>query len=265
MISLILKLQLAAWTVALRSCALPFTTLLWRRDRHLTWKLKEVCFGSQRPGVYPEVPISALIGRETSSRILELPSESYNVTETELLCLAAITSNVGACVVFEFGTADGRTTRNLAANVGASGRVYTLNLPLEDDSTHSQAVPIGFRFQHSPEASSIEQLWGDSRTFDFSPFYKRCQVIFIDADHSDSAVWSDSQTALRLVNDQLGVILWHDALRFGVQTALPRLMRQSGLPIHLIAGTNLAVLCMVKGEAVSPEIWAEEANAYARN
>jgi predicted O-methyltransferase YrrM len=255
MIKRLLALQRAAWSVALRASVLPVTSLLRRTDRHLAWRLNEVCFRARRPGVYPEVDLASLISRSTSVRVLELPAETYSVTETELLALAAITSHVHADEVFEFGTADGRTTRNLAANVNPSGRVYTLNIPVTQDRTHSHTVPIGYRFLDSPEADRITQLWGDSRRFGFEPYHGRCQVIFIDADHADEAVWSDSHAALRLVDSQRGMILWHDALRYGVQTALPRLMRRDGLPIHLIAGTNLAFLCFAQGAAVLPDDW----------
>jgi predicted O-methyltransferase YrrM len=258
MIERLLALQRAAWSVALRASALPVTTLLRRTDRHLTWRLNEVCFGARRPGVYQEVDLASLIGRSISARVLELPTESYSVTVTELLALAAITSHLHAQVVFEFGTADGRTTRNLAANVGPTGHVYTLNIPVDQDRTHSHTVPVGYRFLGSPEEDRITQLWGDSRLFGFEPYYGRCQVIFIDADHADGPVWSDSQVALRLVDAQRGMILWHDALRYGVQTALPRLMQQDRLPIHLIAGTNLAFLCFARGGAVTPGDWVQE-------
>lgn len=263
MIRTLWALQRAAWAVALRAIVLPVTTLLRRTDRHLVWRLNDVCFGGQRPGVYREVQLASLIGRSTSTRVLELPAESYNVTETELLALAAITSHLQAHAVFEFGTADGRTTRNLAANVEPSGHVYTLNIPPEQERTHSLDIQIGARFLGSPEADRITQLWGDSRTFSFEPYYGRCQVVFIDADHADEAVWSDSRTALRLADPQRGIIVWHDALRYGVQTALPRLMQQDDLPIHLIAGTNLAFLCFAQGRAMTPDDWVKEVSNRA--
>lgn len=258
MIRLLLALQRVAWAVALRAIVLPVTTLLRRSDRHLVWRLNDLCFGGQRPGVYREVQLGSLIGRSTSTRVLELPAESYNVTETELLALAAITSHLHAGAVFEFGTANGRTTRNLAANIEPSGHVYTLNIPLDQDRSRSEAIQIGSRFLGSPEADRITQLWGDSRTFSFEPYYGRCQVVFIDADHADAAVWSDSQAALRLADPQRGIVVWHDALRFGVQRVLPRLMQQDGLPIHLIAGTNLAFLCFAQGRAMMPGEWVKE-------
>lgn len=258
MIRRLLELEWRALRLALRAALLPFTALLWRKERHLVWRLSEACFGADRPGVYPEIGLSDLLDRATTAHILELPRESYSVTELELLALAALTSFLRPRVVFEIGTADGRTTRNLAANVGAAGRVYTINLPLEEDSTHRQAVPVGFRFQGRIEAGRIVQFWGDSREFDFSPYFGRCQLVFIDADHSEEAVLADSKTALWLVDREAGLILWHDALRYGVQAALPLLMRQQSLPLGLIARTNLAMLCFAGGRAMAPEEWSRE-------
>jgi predicted O-methyltransferase YrrM len=258
MIKQVLQLQWKAWTIAIRTIIFPVTSLIRRKDRHLIWRLWEVCFGSQRPGVYPEVQLTKLMDSSTSVQLHDLPAEPYNVTITELLALAAITSQLDARTVFEFGTADGRTTLNLAANINLSGQVYTINLPLEQDSKHTQEVPVGFRFKERPEANRIKQLWGDTKTFDFSPYFNSCQVVFIDADHSHEAVWRDSQTALKLVDHRLGIIIWHDALAYSVQTALPRLMSQSNLPIHLIAGTNLAVLLFASGKTMMPDEWIRQ-------
>lgn len=254
----IVQLQKKAWAIALRTLFLPATTLLRRVDRHLAWRLWEVCFGSQRPGLYPEVLLGSLVDESTAVKLLAIPAEPYNVTELELMAIAALTRQVQALKIFELGTADGRTTLNLAANLTPNGQVYTINLPLEEDRGHHQDIPVGYRFQNAPEASQIVQLWGNTRTFDFSAYSHSCQVVFIDADHSDSGVWIDSHTALNLVDTHLSIILWHDALRFGVQTALPRLIQEEGLPIYLIAGTNLAILLFVNGKAVTPEEWSKQ-------
>jgi predicted O-methyltransferase YrrM len=258
MIARLLELEGKSWSVALRAAVLPVTCLLRRPERHLVWKLSEVCFGAQRPGVYPDVSLGALLHRDTVVRLVDIPPERYNVAEAELFAVAALASRLRAMVAFEFGTADGRTTRNLAANLPPSGRVYTLNLPLERDPTHHQDTPVGSRFLRTEEAERIIQLWGDSREFDFMPYAGRCQFVFIDADHAEGAVWSDSQAGLELVDRRRGVILWHDALRYGVQHALPRLARESRLPIHLITGTNLALLCFLEGRAIAPSAWAQD-------
>ncbi len=249
------QLERKAWSVAARAVVLPVTCLAARRNRHLVWRLWDVCFGAERPGVYPEVALSRLLDRTTPARVMELPAEPYHVSETELLALALLSSQVRARTIFEFGTADGRTTRNLAANVAPGGRVYTLNLQLHLDATHSQTVPVGFRFLGSPEAERITQLWGRSTEFEFAPYLGGCQLVFVDADHSEAAVWADSQVAMRLVDREAGVVVWHDALRFGIPMVLPRLIKEQEMPIHLVARTNLAILCFARGRPVLPSDW----------
>jgi predicted O-methyltransferase YrrM len=173
----------------------------------------------------------------------------------ELLVIAALAEECGAKIAFEIGTADGRTTLNIADNIAAGGTVYTLNLPLEQDRGHLQRVPIGHHFLGRRSRGEIRQLWGDSKTFDFSPYEGRCQLLFIDGDHFEPGVTIDSQTALRLTDRENGVILWHDALRFDVQRALPRFATAKRLPIHLISNTNLAALFFSKGAPVVPLDW----------
>ena len=80
-------------------------------------------------------------------------------------------------------------------------------------------------------------------------------VVFVDADHFEPGVSIDTRAALTLVDRRDGIVIWHDALRYDVQTALPRIARTSNLPVHLIAGTNLAVLCFLNDEAVDPGTW----------
>lgn len=254
--ALLFELQRKAWALALRCCVLPVSCLLSRRERHLMWRLYEVCFGALRPGVYPEVALSTLVGRDTVVTLAELPAEYYNLTELELLAVAALTRRLRPRTAFEIGTADGRTTLNIAINQAPEGRVLTLNLPLDQDYTvHRQECGVGERFLGHPAQQRITQLWGDSRTFDFTPYWGTCDLVFIDADHSTGAVRRDSETALRLVDRERGVVLWHDALRYGIQRELPELALRTGLPVFLVAETNLALLCFAKKAPLAPLEW----------
>ena len=256
MVKRLLELQRRAWSVALRTALLPATSLIRRADRHLTWRLSEVCFGAQRPGIYPEVSLGTLLSGDVPVTLRSLPNRSYNVTEMELLAISAIVKQMQARSAFEIGTADGRTTLNIANNMAAGGTVFTLNLPLDQDAGHTQDLPVGYHFSNQRLAASVVQLWGDSQTFDFSPYRQRCQIVFIDADHFEPGVSIDSQSALCLVDRNNSVVLWHDALRFDVQVVLPRFIKSEGLPIHLIAGTNLAALFFLNGQPVAPSEWA---------
>lgn len=248
-----------ALALALRAAALPATLPFRRGDRLLVARLWDVCWGSLRRGVYPEVELTSLMSRDDEVRLLDLPAEVYHIADSKLLAVAALARRARPRIAFEMGTADGRTTRNLAANLDTEGHVYTLSLPLEQDPIHAdlQSVPIGTRLRGTPEEGRTTQLLGDSRTFDFAPYRGRCGLVFIDADNAEHSVLANSRTALDLVDRESAVILWNDALSFGTRVALPRLMRQGGLPIHLIAGKGLGLLCFAGGAAVTPQEWAD--------
>lgn len=256
--------EMKAWSVALRTAPLPFGVLLRRNDRHLSTRVSELCFGAHRPGVYPELSRSTIISGELFVTLRNLPGQSYNVTETELLAIGSIIKQMNARVAFEIGTADGRTIANMGDNMASQSTVFTLNLPLDEDPGHSQNVRVGDCFLRRPPAARVVQLWGDSKTFDFSPYWGSCGVVFIDGVHFEPGVSKDTRVAMQLVNRENGVILWHDALRFDVQKVLPKIAAAQALPIHLITNTNLACLFFSGGVAVDPVIWAS-ACTRARN
>jgi predicted O-methyltransferase YrrM len=251
-----LRLEGMALSLLMWSATMVATAPFRRLDRHLLWRLYETCFGSQQLGIYPEKPLTLFMDDTTAVTVANLSASYFNMSECELLALAALTARVRARRVLEIGTEDGQTTRSFALNVAPGGQVYTLNLELERDPTHQQSTPVGSRFAGTAEAARITQLWGDSRRFDFSPYLGSCQIVFVDADHSEEGVTKDSERALAIVDKGRGVILWHDALLYGVKKALPRLMKRLRLPVWLVGGTIVAVVCYREGKPVEPEHWA---------
>ena len=175
--TLALRLVGVSCRVAAAALSFPVTCLFSRRVRHTVWRAYEMFFGSARAGVYPECSLGEIIRSHDPVQLVELHAKSYNVTETELLCLVALERAAKTTKAFEFGTADGRTSRNLAANLETGGLLLTLNIAPELDSTHRHDVPVGQRFLGTAEAARIQQLWGDSRHFDGSPYRAQCQCI----------------------------------------------------------------------------------------
>jgi hypothetical protein len=86
----------------------------------------------------------------------------------------------------------------------------------------------------------VTQLFGDSKTFDTSPWTGSCDVVFVDGSHAYSYVVSDTQKALDIVAPN-GLVLWHDYAgprhAPGVYRALNELARR--LPLVRIEGTTL--------------------------
>ena len=159
-----------------------------------------------------------------------------------------------ARVMFEFGTASGRTAYLWARNSPPDAKVVTLTLSANDIAVYrresgdadtdvrtalDESKFSSFYYSGTPAASKVTQLYGDSKTFDETPWVGRCDLVFVDGSHALSYVQSDSRKALRLTKSG-GLVLWHDyrgpTLR-GVYDGLNALA--SEIPLVHIKGTSL--------------------------
>jgi len=166
------------------------------------------------------------------------------------LVLTAIAKLLECERIFEFGTYRGETSWLLAHNL-PSARIYTLDfegveaarnarLELTDPELYT-AGDRGTRFCGTREGRSITQLFGDSATFDFSPYRGNIDLVYIDASHSYSYVRSDTEAALDMLSD-LGSIMWDDYTHYsGVYAYLNELAPKLDSPIFHILGTRLAL------------------------
>jgi hypothetical protein len=126
--------------------------------------------------------------------------------------------------MFEFGTCTGKTAYLWARNAADDARVTTLTLaPAErcigrtvegdDDTDLSYADResgfTNFLYSGSAVAHKVEQVFGDSKALDITPWAGTCDLVFVDGSHAYSYVVSDSEKALQLVRHG-GLVLWHD-------------------------------------------------------
>jgi hypothetical protein len=155
--------------------------------------------------------------------------------------------------MFEFGTCTGKTAYLWARNQPPGGRVTTLTLA-PDQIDRYQAAPgdepqatafaksesAGSRFLYTGTDAEprVEQLFGDSKTFDDGPYREACDVVFVDGSHARSYVVNDTEKALRMVKPG-GMVLWHDYSPDcpGVFAVLNQLAAR--LPLMHVAGTTL--------------------------
>lgn len=213
--------------------------------------------------------------------VLEPQQRDGNVSLLELLILNHIAEQKAPAIVFEFGTFDGRTTLNFAANTPDSTRIYTIDLPRSQlDQTYMELDQYerkyadkdspGVRFQDTPEAAKIVQLLGDTANFDFSPWYGNVDLVFIDASHTAAYVQNDTEIALKLIGSRPGIIIWHN---YGIWPDVTDVLdgRQESDPrlrdtVHIF-GTSIA-LCEPNskespaGRARGPEIEVALATDY---
>ena len=62
-------------------------------------------------------------------RLIGIDRVFGNIQPYELFVLMTIVKSIKAKKIFEFGTFDGRTTRNFTLNIPENGHVFTLDLP----------------------------------------------------------------------------------------------------------------------------------------
>src|SRR5262249_2827432 len=172
----------------------------------------------------------------------------------EVFCLAAITRKMAPSVALEIGTYDGRSTMAIARNI--PGKVYTVNLgpdymDLHPEESHWIDIKLSRKVRSGeralpPETERIVQIFSDSTKLDFNQF-GAVDLILIDGGHAYHVVKSDTENALRIINRERGVIIWHDAVAYGVEPCLRRL----ALPLSIVDGTLLALLFFDGGQPVN--------------
>ncbi|CAA6605738.1 putative O-methyltransferase family 3 [Rhodospirillaceae bacterium LM-1] len=177
------------------------------------------------------------------------------VSDLEQWILAVLSKK--SLSMFEFGTCTGRTTYLWARNSAPEARITTLTLAPdqlaayvkeagdEEDVTHdalTETIYSSFLYSGTSVEAKITQLFGDSKSFDETPYIKSCDLIFVDGSHAYSYVKSDTAKALSMIKPG-GLVVWHDyrgpRKQKGVWRALNELARTH--PLRHVGGTSLVI------------------------
>jgi predicted O-methyltransferase YrrM len=209
------------------------------------------------------VAIDCVISNELIE-IVEPMMREGNVGLDELMVISGIIKKETPRRIFEIGTFDGRTTLNMAYSSEQDCEIFTLDLPSNgrNETKHRLATydrtlvdkqPVGNRIVTSDLLCKrkITQLYGDSATYDFTPYYHTCDLVFVDAAHDYENALNDSRTAVQLIGNRNGVILWHDYKpNCDVVRALNTLRElYPELKMFQIAGTTLAYCRVLGGDS----------------
>lgn len=181
-----------------------------------------------------------------------LPVASYTA---DLVALCLLCRYLKPRRIFEIGTLNGYTAYHFALNA-PDATVFTLDLPKSGDTAPAlrltamdvlhvdgSRAAAAYCFDGSAEAGRIHCLFGDSATFDYSPYDGNIDLFFVDGAHSYEYVSSDTRNALRCCRPG-GVIAWHDYGRVGVNGVSRCLgeLRRSGYDVCSVPGSSLAFL-----------------------
>jgi predicted O-methyltransferase YrrM len=154
--------------------------------------------------------------------------------------------------IFEIGTFNGRTASQLALNSDPNCKIYTLDLPA-DYKGHGMSRIDTYMFQKLYDGqvrhyhgrywqNRIEQLIGDSRTFDFSPYYGKIDLMLIDGAHDYDTKKSDTENALKMLSPN-GILIWdnYDDIGCPFVTQYLSQLNESDFKLYHLKNTNLVV------------------------
>jgi hypothetical protein len=219
-----------------------WTIYIWRQALALR---------STHPLLLPEIPIEMLYPSIDLSQIelLHPLPRAGGVRVDELVIISAIVRHLKPKRLVEIGTAEGRTTLNLALHSPQDSEVITLDLPPDASPAKPESgcdyrqmgIPEpGVLFKNHPLSQKIRLILADSTKFDWKPYEGGVDFVFIDGAHDYESVKKDTENALKIVKIG-GVILWHD---YGVVDGVTKCLNEiaTQLPICFISGTSLAHL-----------------------
>ena len=127
---------------------------------------------------------------------------------TDLALLKGLAKQHHNCFYFEIGTWRGESVSNVAE---VTPNCYTLNMP--DEALKQLGYSDEYVNQQeffSKNISSITHLKGDSKSFDYSPYYGKYDLVFVDGDHHYDSVLNDTKIAFKLLKDEKSIMVWHD-------------------------------------------------------
>ena len=201
----------------------------------------------------PEVSPNEVMSGSEAIVIREPEAVSGNVSLLELTLINWFVKKTRARNLFHIGTFDQRTILNMAADC-SDGPAFTLDLAsaktietefaITGDKKFIPNQKRTLRFVNTPEENKIKRLFGDSATFDFSPFKNQIDLLFIDGAHTYEYVTSDTKRTESIMREH-GLILWHDYGTWeGVTRGLNELYKTNSRYANIkhIKGTSLAYL-----------------------
>ena len=127
---------------------------------------------------------------------------------SDMALLKGLTRMTPECRYFEIGAWRGESIANVAS---VARECISLSLPEEELKQLGFTEDfIGQHYFYSGELENVRHIEHNSRTFDFSEFENRFDLVFVDGDHSQEGVAIDTKNVFQLLKDDQSAIVWHD-------------------------------------------------------
>ena len=187
----------------------------------------------------PHIPVQELfpdVDFTRSPELLQALPREHSVHPHELMIMCNVLRKLQPKRAVELGTAEGRTTLNLAFHVPDDGEVVTVNLPPEPGVSE-----VGYFYWNSPLKSKIKQLFADVGEWDSTAYRGTAGLVFGDACDQTPGI-AQEMAHLFAVVKLGGVIFRHD---YGSAEGTTKFYNEVSkeLPFRHIEGTTL--LCLM--------------------
>jgi hypothetical protein len=186
----------------------------------------------------PQIPVQKLfpeIDFTHSPQLIHPFPRGLSTQPHELMMLAHVVNLMKPKRVIEFGTAEGRTTLNLALHVPPDGEVVTLDFPPIPGQND-----VGFFYWDQPLKSKIKQIFEGVDTWNSEPYRASAEIVFCDACDQPDGLSAETAQAFKVVKPG-GVIFRHDYSSAEGPTKYWNAIAKE-LPVKHLEGTTL--LCL---------------------
>lgn len=195
--------------------------LAWRTDL----KVPRVAVSE----VFPEIDFTA------SPALLHPFPRALGVMPHELMILAHVVRHFRPQRVVEFGTAEGRTSLNIALQLPAEGELITLDFPPVPGQNE-----VGYFYWDQPIRSKIKQVFTGVESWDSSSYKASADIVFCDACDMPAGLAAETAQAFTVVKPG-GIIFRHDYTTAEGPTRFWNELSKK-LPVRHLEGT--ALLCL---------------------
>lgn len=186
----------------------------------------------------PRVPVSTVfpeIDFGKSPNLLHPFPRPLGVMPHELMVLAHVISQYRPQRVVEFGTAEGRTSLNIALHLPSGGELITLDFP-----PISGQNEVGYFYWDQPVKSKIKQVFSGVESWDSSHYRASADIVFCDACDDPAGLAAETAQAFRVIKPG-GIIFRHDYGSARGPTVFWNALSKH-LPVQHLEGTTL--LCL---------------------